>query len=168
VSAIPGIFDDLSITASDGTGTPVTASASLLTGSLSVEGLAQDGREVIVFESQGVVVGLRKATRRYVTLSIQAFCSTPLDALRKLVLGETASTTSTTTAIGDAFTVDLQLGFNLTSPSSETRTIVLEDCVCTVAIEAAERNTATIEVTCYGKVTLTDAGGTTITLRSGL
>jgi hypothetical protein len=168
MSAIPGTYDDVTVLASDGSATAVTASATLLTGSLSIEGLAQDGREVIPFESQGVVVGLRKAARRFVTLSIQAFCSTPLDALRKLVLGETASTTSTTTAIGDAFTVDLTLGFNLTSPSAETRTVVLEDCVCTVSIEAAERNTATIEVICYGKVTLTDAAGTTVILRTGL
>lgn len=167
MSNIIGTFNDLTVVASDGSGTPVTATCSLLVGEGSLGPIGQNGREVTVQESQGSIVGLRLGGRSLPQLKVTAYVATPLDAFRKLVLGETSSTT-TTFALGDVFTVHLTLGLNLSSPS-ETRTIVLQDCH--VLLEdlslGADGNRVSMTATCYGTITATDASGSTITIRSG-
>jgi len=166
MSAIPSTFIDCSLVASDGTGTPVTATLALFNGELSLSGIAQNGQQVTVIESQGSVVGARRGARSIPTLTVGAYLSTPNDALRSLVLGETGSTTSTTAAIGDAFTVDLALGLNITG---ETRTITLKDCVCVnCEISIGDPSTASLEFKCLGAIKMTNAAGSTETIRSGL
>jgi hypothetical protein len=166
MSAIPHTFVDLALTATDGSGPVVTASLALFNGELSLEGISQNGQQTTVIESQGSVVGLRRGARQLPTLKVGGHLSTPLDAFRSLVLGETASTTSTTTAIGDAFTVDLSLNLNY---AGETRTIILEDCLCTgVSVAIGDPSSVSLDFTCHGAITLTNAAGNTVTIRSGL
>jgi hypothetical protein len=89
-----------------------------------------------------------------------------LDAFRKLIMGETGSTTSTTAAIGDAFTVDLALGLNITG---ETRTITLEDCLCvSCELTVGDPSSVSLEFQCLGAIQMTDAAGSTVTIRAGL
>jgi hypothetical protein len=167
MSAIPSTFVDCALVASDGTGTPVTASLALFNGEMSLSGISQNGQQVTIVESQGSVVGARKGARSIPTLTVGAHLSTPLDAFRKLILGETASTTSTTSAIGDAFTVDLALSLNL--PDGETRTVNLEDCLCvSCELTIGDPSSVSLEIQCLGAIKMTDASGSTTTIRAGL
>jgi hypothetical protein len=70
MSNIPANFTDGSFTLTDDNANSATLLMSQ--GDLSISGLVPDGRELVVSQSQGATVGLRKGQRAYPTISVTA------------------------------------------------------------------------------------------------
>jgi hypothetical protein len=138
MSLIPANFTDGVFTITDDNAN--SATLSLSQGDLSFANLLPDGRELIVSQSRGATVGVRKGARAYPTLSVTAILSAPSDAFQILALGETAGFTSTTVSLGDYAAVDFDFSFDY---GAETRDITGEDAVCT-GIEITEGEATTI------------------------
>jgi hypothetical protein len=161
-SVIPKHFTDGSVTFKDGTGTPVTLSVPFTMGDCSISGLAQDalGRATNAYETRGVLVGLRRGAREYPTFSMSLMVPdvsdgsnvTPLDFIRKK--GAYTSNVSTTTALGDVYTIDIVLTIEGTDlGDAADHTFTLEDVDCRADFAEGEPNTLTINGTIYGTIT---------------
>jgi hypothetical protein len=138
MSNIPANFTDGVFTLTDDNANSATLLMSQ--GDLSVSGLVPDGRELIVSQSRGATVGVRKGARAYPTLSVTAILAGPSAAFQILALGETASFTSTSVDLGDYAACDFDFSFDY---GAETRDITGEDAVLT-GIEITEGETSTI------------------------
>jgi hypothetical protein len=141
MSNIPANFTDGSFTLTDDNANSATLLMSQ--GDLTVSGLVPDGRELVVSQSQGATVGLRKGQRSYPTISVTAILAGPSAAFQIQALGETATFTSTTVDIGDYAANDFDFSFDY---AAETRDITGEDAVLT-SIEITEGDTSTIAFT---------------------
>lgn len=156
-------FTDGTITVKDGT-TPsaVTLVIPFTMGDLAISGIAQDalGRATNAYETRGVLVGLRRGAREYPTVSLSLMLpevsdssnSSPLDFIRKK--GAYTANVSTTSTIGDVYTIDVVLtieGTDLGDAADHTFTI--EDVDCRADFAEGEPNTLTINGTIYGNVT---------------
>jgi len=141
MSNIPANFTDGVFTITDDNSNSATLVMSQ--GDLSFAGLTPDGRELIVSQSRGATVGVRKGARAYPTISVSAILAGPSAAFQILALGETAGFTSTTVDLGDYAAVDFDFSFDY---NAETRDITGEDAVLT-AIEITEGETSTISFT---------------------
>lgn len=141
MSNIPANFTDGVFTITDDNSNSATLLMSQ--GDLSFAGLVPDGRELIVSQSRGATVGVRKGARAYPTISVSAILAGPSAAFQILALGETAGFTSTTVDLGDYAGVDFDFSFDY---NAETRDITGEDAVLT-AIEITEGETSTISFT---------------------
>lgn len=141
MSNIPANFTDGSFTITDDAGGgPNSATLLMSQGDLSFSGLVPDGRELIVSQSRGATVGVRKGARAYPTISVSAILAGPSAAFQVLALGETAGFTSTTEDLGDYAAVDFDFSFDF---GSETRSITGDDAVLT-SLEITEGETSTI------------------------
>tara|TARA_S200002703_G_scaffold140227_2_gene131380 strand:+ start:378 stop:863 length:486 start_codon:yes stop_codon:yes gene_type:complete len=140
MSNIPANFTDGSFTITDDAGTPNSATLLMSQGDLSFSGLVPDGREVIVSQSRGATVGIRKGARAYPTISVSAILAGPSAAFQMLALGETAGFVSTADDLGDYATVDFDFSFDF---GAETRDITGEDAILT-SVEITEGETSTI------------------------
>lgn len=141
MSNIPANFTDGVFTITDDNSNSATLVMSQ--GDLSFAGLTPDGRELIVSQSRGATVGVRKGARAYPTISVSAILAGPSADFQILALGETAGFTSTTVDLGDYAAVDVDFSFDY---NAESRDITGEDAVLT-AIEITEGETSTISFT---------------------
>jgi hypothetical protein len=140
VSNIPANFTDGSFTITDDAGSPNSATLVMSQGDLSFSNLVPDGRELVVSQSRGATVGVRKGARAYPTISVSAILAGPSAAFQVLALGETAGFTSTTVDLGDYAANDFDFSFDY---GAETRSITGDDAVLT-SIEVTEGETSTI------------------------
>lgn len=122
MSNIPANFTDGVVTISDDN----SNSATLLmpNGDQSLTGLVPDGRAIEDYQSQGAVVGLRKGERAYPEFTVTAISAAGIEAFKRLALGITATFTSTSVAIGDYPTFDLDYSYDY---GAETRDITAQD-----------------------------------------
>ena len=141
MSNIPANFCDGVFTITDDNSNSATLLMSQ--GDLSFSNLVPDGRELVVSQSRGATVGVRKGARAYPTISVSAILAGPSAAFQVLALGETAGFTSTTVDIGDYAANDFDFSFDY---GAESRDITGEDAVLT-SIEITEGDTSTIAFT---------------------
>jgi len=131
-------------------------------GDCTISGLAQDalGRATNAYETRGVLVGLRRGAREYPTFSMSLMVPdlsdgsnvTPLDFIRKK--GAYTANASTTTALGDVYTIDIVLTIEGTDlGDAADHTFTLEDVDCRADFSEGEPNTLTINGTIYGTIT---------------
>lgn len=155
-------FTDGSLTVKDGTGTPVTLAIPFTMGDFSISGLNQSLRATNVYETRGVLVGLRKGAKSFPTGSFSCMIAdysdatnqTAIDFLRKT--GSYSANISTTAALGDVYTVDLVFTVEGTDlGDSADHVITLEDCDCSIDISEGEPNTLSVSFTIYGAVSMT-------------
>ena len=152
---------DGTITASDGTGSPVTLVIPFSTGDLSVSALSQVQRATVAYEARGVLTSVRKAARTYPSGSFSfqvadysdAVDGTAIDFFLKA--NSYSANVSTLGASADVYTVDLLLTVAGTVlGDAANHTVTLTDCDVTMDIAEGEPNTGTITFTCYGSVTI--------------
>lgn len=155
-------FTDGSLVVKDGTGTPVTLSIPFTMGDFSLGGLTQALRATNVYETRGVLVGLRKGAKAFPTGSFSCMVAdysdasdrTLLDFLRKNA--SYSANISTTTALGDVYTVDLVFTVEGTDlGDSADHVITLEDCDCSMDLSEGEPNSLSVSFTVYGAVSMT-------------
>jgi len=155
-------FTDGSLTVKDGTGTPVTLAIPFTMGDFSLGGLTQALRATNVYETRGVLVGLRKGAKAFPTGSFSCMVAdysdasdrTLLDFLRKS--NSYSANLSTTTALGDVYTVDLVFTVEGTDlGDSADHVLTLEDCDCSLDLSEGEPNSLSVSFTVYGAVSMT-------------
>lgn len=152
---------DGTITANDGTGSPVTLVIPFSTGDLSVSALSQVQRATVAYEARGVLTSVRKAARTYPSGSFSfqvadysdAVDGTAVDFFMKS--NSYSGNISTLGASADVYTVDLLLTVAGTVLGDvANHTVTLTDCDVTMDIAEGEPNTGTITFTCYGSVAI--------------
>lgn len=120
---IVGNFTDGSVTIDDDNSNSATLAKFL--GNCAMANYKPNGRETVVAEAQGALVGLRRGARAYPTFTFSGYCGDFDHAFHRLAAGKTAGFTSTTADIGDKETVDLTFSADY---DTDTRTMVAEDC----------------------------------------
>lgn len=155
-------FTDGSLVAKDGTGTPVTLTIPFTTGDFSIDGLNQARRATTVYEARGQLTGLRKGAKSFPTGSFSCQIADYSDATDRTVLdflnkqNSYSANISTTTALGDVYTVDFVFTVEGTDlGDSADHVITLEDCDCSMGFAEGEPNSISVSFTCYGAVTMT-------------
>ncbi len=158
-SSIVKNFQDGSLLCRDGSATPRELEADLAMGDLSLSGLAQGQREVTAYETRGELKSLRKTTRKYPTGSFSLMLADLSDISSETLIdfllrqGAYETNVSTTEAIGDVYTVDLELTINgseLGDPDDHV--ITLHDCHCALDLAEGDPNKVTVNFTVYGDV----------------
>jgi hypothetical protein len=141
VSNIPANFTDGVLTITDDNSNSATLVMSQ--GDLSFSGLTPEGRELVVAQSRGAVVGLRKGARTLPQMTVTAILAGPSAAFQMLVLGKTAGFTSVAADLGDVEAFDFDFSFDY---GAETRDMTGDDVVCT-DITITEGDISTIAFT---------------------
>jgi hypothetical protein len=142
-------FDDGTLTFSDDGAN--TAVLQKVTGSYSVSNIQPGGREAVVTQAQGAVIGTRKGERALVTISITAHVARFDEDAYQILMGTIGGYTSTVADIGDDAYFDLQLD---ESYSANARVWTFDDCRGTMEYSqsAGESATVSIELQCIGPV----------------
>lgn len=161
-SSIIKHFTDGSLTAKDGTGTPETLVIPFTTGDFSLDGLTQARRATNVYETRGQLVGLRKGAKSFPTGSFSCMIADYSDATNETALdfllkqNSYSANVSTTTALGDVYTVDLVFTVEGTDlGDAADHVITLEDCDCSMGFAEGEPNSLSVSFTVYGAVSMT-------------
>lgn len=146
----------------DGTGTPVTLVVPFSQGDFSVSGIAKTLKEIIKYESRGVLHTVRYGARTYPSGSFTAMLADISDATDGTVIdyirrtGLYATNVSTLGATADVYAITLTLTIEGSDhDDSADHTIVLTSCVCTVDVSEGQPNTITVNFECLGTVTMT-------------
>ena len=162
MSTIIKHFTDGTITLKDGTGTPVTLVVPFSTGDFSLGGLTQALRATNVYEARGQLTGLRKGAKAFPTGSFSCQIADYSDATDRTVLdflrknASYSANLSTTTALGDVFTVDLVWTIEGTDlGDAADHVVTLEDCDCSMDLSEGEPNSLSVSFTVYGAVSMT-------------
>lgn len=155
-------FTDGSLTVKDGTGTPVTLSIPFTMGDFALSGLNQARRATNVYETRGQLVGLRKGAKSFPTGSFSAMIADYSDATNTTLIdflnkqNSYSANASTTTALGDVYTVDFVFTVEGTDlGDAADHVITLEDCDCSMDISEGEPNSLSVSFTVYGAVSMT-------------
>lgn len=155
-------FTDGSLTVKDGTGTPVTLAIPFTMGDFTISGLNQARRATNVYETRGTLVGLRKGAKAFPTGSFSCMIADYSDATDRTVLdfllkqNSYSANISTTTALGDVYTVDLVFTVEGTDlADAADHVITLEDCDCSLDISEGEPNSLSVSFTVYGTTSMT-------------
>jgi hypothetical protein len=130
MSRNPSNFTDGALTITDDAGHSQTLQLSR--GDQALTGLLPGGRGVGKSESRGHLVGLREIERAYPAFAVSGILHEPNAAFNLLAMGLTAGFVSTTADIGDVKSVDISWVFDY---QGEARSVVLEDCVCTMDLK---------------------------------
>lgn len=156
MSNIPANFTDGVLTITDDNGNSATLLMSQ--GDLSFDNLTSDGRELVVSQSRGAVVGLRKGARAIPSMSGTAILAGPSADFQLLALGKTAGFISTAADIGDYPAVDFDFSFDY---NAETRDITGDDATVTVSISEGETSTISFAFQIHGPM---EFDGTSVVL----
>ena len=152
---------DGSISATDGTGTPVSLVIPFTTGDLSISGLSATQNATVAYESRGVLTAVRKAARTYPSGSFSFQVADYSDAVDQTAIdyflkANSYSANISTLAAGadaDVYTVDLVFTVEGTDlGDTADHTVTLTDCDVTMDVSEGEPNSASISFTCYGAV----------------
>jgi len=150
-------FTDGSIVFSDGTGTPVTLTIPFTAGDLTVSGLAQKLREVVRYETRGVLNSIRHGARTYPTMSFTAQLADYSDATDgtaiDYVLRQNSYSGNTTVSTNstEVYTFDIILTVEGTDHGdSADHVITMTNVSCTIDIAEGEPNTLTVNGEIHG------------------
>jgi len=145
----PGNFTDGQVTITDGGA--LSEVCTLFMGDFSVS-LKPDGREIVAYEAQGAMTGLRKEARFYPTITFTAQQAEFNADFEALAMGEIAAFTSVTADIGDVAAFDLSFDG---SYSTSTRTIAAQDChVDTFDMAQGSPSNRSFSIICRGPLTI--------------
>lgn len=151
---------DGKVTLLDGTGTPVSLDVPFSVGDLSLSGLAQTQRDVVVYQTRGSFGSLRHTARNFPTGSFSFQVADYSDATNTTAInfmlknGSYSANTSTLGTASDVYTIDIKLTVEGTNFGDSTdHTITMEDCHVTFATAEGEPNTVSVDFTVYGQVT---------------
>lgn len=156
-------LDDGSVSLGDGT-TPnaVSLTVDFDQGDLSISGLMENQREVVVYESRGVRKSLRHTSGSYPTGSLTIMLTDVTDSTDATIIdfllrqGSYSSNVSTTASTGDVYTINITLTVEGTDLGDNAdHSITFADCACTLDVSEGDPNTITINFTCYGSITMT-------------
>jgi len=161
-STVTKHFTDGTVLFEDGT-TPTAMDVTLVAdqGDLSISGLTEDQREVVPYQSRGVLQAVRKGAKVFPTGSLsimQADVSDTTDeTIIDLILQQGAfAAAKSTRANDDAYLLDITLTIEGTDTGDAAdHTIKLADCHCTLEFAEGSPNTITINFTCYGAIAMT-------------
>lgn len=160
-STVPKNLCDGSITLRDGTGSPITVTVKFDNADFSVEGLAEDLRETVAYQSRGALNGIRHTTRTFPTFSFSCqmseFSSASANSVSDAILRNGAFAAAVSTAPGganaDVYTLDVVITEEGTNfGDSADHTFTMEDCRLTLNYSEGDPNTFSISGTCYGAV----------------
>jgi hypothetical protein len=150
-------YTDGSITLSDGTGTPVTLDVPFSTGDLSITGLAQQLREVVAYQTRGVLNSIRLGARTFPTISFTAQIADYSDAtdttaidffLKQAAFSGNVSVSDNATEV---YTLDIVLTVEGTDHGdSADHVLTAKNVHCTIDVAEGEPNTLTVNGTVYG------------------
>ena len=153
-------FTDGLITLKDGTGTPISVDVKYDNGDFSISGLAQKLREVVAYQSRGVLNSVRHTNRSFPTFSFTAkmseFTSATANSLSDAVRKKGAFTAgiSTLGASADVWALDLTLTVEGTTfGDSSDHTFTLGSCQMTLDFSEGDPSQFSINGTVYGAIT---------------
>lgn len=153
-------FTDGLLTLKDGTATPITCDVKFDNGDFSISGLSQKLREVVAYQSRGVLNSVRHTARTFPTFTFTCKMSefTSLtansisDALTKK--GAFLAGVSTLGASADVWSLDVVLKIEGTNfGDSADHTFTMEDCVMTFDFGEGDPSQFSISGTVYGAIT---------------
>jgi|TARA_Y100000310_G_scaffold290310_1_gene317394 hypothetical protein len=161
-SAIAKQWTDGSLTLSDGTGSPVTLVVDLEVGDMSVSGVSESHKTVNPYYSRGSLVSLRKGQDAHPAISFSTLMGGLSDAVLTTVSdfifrrNSYSGNISTSTALGDAYTVDMELTIEGTDfGDAADHVVTVTDVHATRDLSEGEPNTLAFSGTVYGTVTET-------------
>lgn len=162
-SVIAKNFRDGTLQLKDGAGTPNTLTLPLISGSVNVSGLTESQKDVRAYQSRGNLVSLRKGEATFPTVSFQAMLADLSDGTNQTAydfckkVGSYSGNTSTTTALGDVYTIDIVITIEGTDlGDASDHTLTLEDVSVSMDIDAAgDPSMISFSGTVYGTVTAT-------------
>ena len=160
-SVLKHLYDG-SLTASDGTGSPVSLVIPFTMGDLSISGLSERQNATVAYEARGQLCSVRKAARTYPSGSFSFQIADYSDAVDQTAidffLAQNSFSANVSTLTGganaDVYAVDLLFtvgGIALGDVADHT--VLLTDCDVTMDLSEGEPNMASISFTCYGSVT---------------
>lgn len=141
MSSIPANFRDGVLTVTDDNGN--SATLLLSKGDQALTGITPEGAALVVSQSRGSVVGLRKGERTFPQLTVSAILAGPYDAFKQLVLGKTSGFVSVADDIGDYPCFDFDWSYDY---DAETRDIDGDDVAC-LGIDFNEGEESTVSFT---------------------
>ncbi len=161
-SAIVKQWTDGSLVLSDGTGSPVTLTVDLEVGDMSITGLGESHKDVRPYYSRGSLVSLRKGQDAHPSISFSTLMAALSDASATTVSdfllrrNSYSANISTSTALGDVYTVDMALTIEGTDfGDGADHVITATDVHVTRDFSEGEPNTIAFSGTVYGTVTET-------------
>jgi hypothetical protein len=142
-------FDDGTLTFSDDGAN--SAALQKFTGSMSVSNIQPGGRESVITQAQGAVIGARKGERALVTISISGHVARFDEDAYQIIMGTIAGYVSTALDIGDDPHCDLQCD---ESYSTDSRVWTFDDVRGSMEYtqSAGQSAEVSIELTCIAKV----------------
>ena len=153
-------FTDGKVTLKDGTGTPISLDVRFENGDFSLDGLAQKLREVVAYQSRGVLNSVRHTARTFPTFSFTAkmseFTSATANSLTDALLkkGAFSAAVSTLGANADVYTMDVTFTVEGTNfGDAADHTFIMEDCQMTCAFAEGDPSQFSIAGTVYGAMT---------------
>ncbi len=157
--AVKNQFDSGTITIKDGTGTPLELEVRWDNGDLGVQGLVPDLRAHTAYETRGALSSLRKTGRQYPTLSFSAkvgeFSEATTGTLADMIhgTGAFAARVSTSTAIGDVTTFDVQFDLEGTDlGDGSDHQLIFEDVHLGLDFSEGDPDQFAITGTIYGDI----------------
>lgn len=142
-------FDDGTLTFSDDGAN--SAVLQKFTGTMSVSNIQPGGRESVITQAQGAVIGARKGARALVTISISGHVARFDESAYQILMGTIGGYVSTAADIGDDPHCDLQCD---ESYSADSRIWTFDDVrgVLEYSQSAGGSAEISIELTCIGPV----------------
>ena len=154
ITDIPAQATDLAVTASDDNANSATFPR--CKGIFNLEGALNNGRAVNEYQRKGALSGLRLGDRTFPTIAFEEELASPWPAWSDLVHGQVAGYTSTVADLGDVRAVDITVQFPY---SSDTRTIVFQDCVLEGESLSLDGSTRSWSFSVKGPTTVTTTAG---------
>lgn len=160
-SVVKHSHDNGTIKIKDGTATAKVVTLRHDMANFAAEGFAEAMREIVAYISRGKLVSLRRAAPKWVTGSFgimvtdlsEDTAGTASDMIHGK--GAFASRVSTTTAIGDAVTFDIEWTMEGNSyGDGADHVLLLEDCAIEWGIGEGEPNSCSFSFTCYGNISV--------------
>lgn len=159
-SAVAKHLYDGSIKFLDGTGTPLEFTTAFTMGDFSVDGLAESQRDVVAYQSRGVLRSVRYAALNFPTFSLSAMVrqftenadGTLLDVVRKTGT-KWAAGVSTDGASAECWLVKVVITLEGTDHGDASdHTFAFDDCHCTIGFAEGEPDVFNVSGTIYGTI----------------
>jgi|OM-RGC.v1.022607969 hypothetical protein len=152
---------DGTIQLADGSTTPVVFTAPYTQGDFSITGIDGQGlREVVAYQSRGVLHSIRRAARTFPSISFSAMLSDLSDATDQTLYdfvrktGSYNGNTTTSTASQEVYTLDVTLTIEGTDHGDAAdHEIVCTDCAITFDLTEGQPTAMSFAGTVYGTVT---------------
>ncbi len=145
----------------DGTATAKVVTLRYDMANFSAEGFAHAMREVVAYVTRGKLASLRQAAPKWVTgsfgIQVTDLSEDTVGTASDMIHGKGFffSRVSTSSAIGDAMTFDIEWTMEGTSyGDAADHVLLLEDCSIEWGISEGEPNSCSFSFTCYGNISV--------------